>query len=155
MVDMDQRKKLVAFLILEELRQQKLCICTMLFVMMCTLAQGYILRKNSRTEKRARIQTNMNDEQATSGTGNEISTDENGIPKVLSPVLENQTSAAAQNANQSQTCRRKKKRKRLPQCHDLSTGFCEIAQSFKLMMENSDKHMEKLVECVTNNHEED
>ncbi|KAF3435748.1 hypothetical protein FNV43_RR22840 [Rhamnella rubrinervis] len=59
-----------------------------------------------------------------------------GYPEAFSPaVLENQTSAAAQNANQSQASCRKKNRRRSSQWHNLSAGLCEIAQSFRLMME--------------------
>lgn len=54
----------------------------------------------------------MDDQQETNGTGNEISTDDNGVPELLSPVLENQTSPAAQDANQSQTSCREEEEER-------------------------------------------
>lgn len=151
LVDMDQRKKLVVFLTLRELHLQKMDICVMLFVMLCTLAQRYVLRKRRRTTKRARVQTSITDQQDT--TGNEVSTDGDGLPEVISPALENRTSATAQNANQSQTSRRKKRKR--SQWNDIASGLREISETFKQMKKNSDENMDRLVECLTNNHEKD
>lgn len=134
MVDMDERKKVLVFLIMWELHMQRMCMCTMLFVMLCTLAQRYLLRKKKRAaRKRARIPVNMTED----SSENEINTNETGAGTVCSPVLENQISAA-QDAFLSQSSSRKTKRSLY---HDLAAWLSKVTEAFKQVMENSNKNI--------------